>query len=142
VSVVVLGSVLVVLLVTTLAVRNDRASFAGGSFGTIEKALQSHGLHICHTVDRPDGQANQATDSRLYDVAFDCSTDAAARVVVDRFAAVDDRDAAIRNHEVLVRPRGSGVTYTYGRFTIYVLGQSDDDAQDTINTALRGLGAK
>lgn len=130
------------LLLATLAVHNDRASFSGGSFNTIEKALQSRGLRICKTVDRPEGQANQATESRLYDVAFTCSTDAMARVVVDRFAAVDDRDAAMRNLEVLVRPRGSGVAYTYGQFSIYVFGQSDDDAQDTINTALRAIGAK
>lgn len=139
---VILGCGLLVLLIAVLGVSAGRASFAGGSFASIERALGSDGLRICQVTDEPGGAANQATASRQYDVAFDCSGGATAQVAVDEYAHRDDRDAAVRNLEVLARPRGSGVAYTYGRFSIYLFGASDDQVQDAVNDALRGAGAR
>lgn len=99
-------------------------------------------MKICNTVDNPDGQANQAIESRQYDVAFTCPTENDAQVIVNQFGSVSDRDTAMRNLEVLVRPRGNGVAYTYAAFTIYVQGHSADKLQDRIDAALREIGAK
>lgn len=144
-SALIVGSLLIVLFISILVVSDDRAKFSGGSFDAIERALQSAGLHICDTVDVPNGQANQAAQSRQYDVAFNCATADSGdtgEVVADRYTHRDDRDDAMRNLEVLVRPRGNGVAYTYGTFSIYVFGQSDDTVQNTINLQLRKIGAK
>ena len=139
----IVGGVFALLLVLIVAgVGGQHGSFSQGSFGEVERAMQDRGLHICETEDVPDGQANQAVESKRYDVAFDCASGDDAQVVVDNFASREDRDAALRNFEVLVRPRGNGVTYSYKSFVIYVAGQSDNSTQDRINDALRRLGAQ
>ena len=138
----ILGCVFVVLLLITMVGGGDRAAFSGGSFTEIERAMQAKDLHICHTENVPDGQANQAVESRRYDVAFDCESGEIAQVVVDKFTSRDDRDTALRNFEVLVRPTGNGAAYSYKSFSIYVAGPSDDQTQDRINTILRKMGAK
>ncbi len=140
--VVILGGVFAVLLLVTVVGGGEHAAFAGGSFPEIEHAMQAKGLHICHTENVPDGQANQAVESRRYDIAFDCESGDLAHVVIDKFSNRDDRDAALRNFEVLVRPAGNGAAYSYKSFSIYVTGSSDDQTQDRINTILRELGAK
>ncbi|HEY7047311.1 MAG TPA: hypothetical protein VH373_08830 [Jatrophihabitantaceae bacterium] len=142
-STVIVGGVFALLLVLIVAVLGrPRATFSEGTFAEVERAMQDKGLHICRTEDVPDGQANQAVESRRYDVGFVCASGDEAQVVVDNFAGRADRDAALRNFEVLVRPNGNGVTYSYKSFVIYVAGQSDDRSQDRIDEALRGLGAQ
>ena len=135
------GTVFLLLLFATLAVPSGSSGFQGGSFTDVERALQDRGLHICHTVDATSVRADQAVETRAYDVALDCEDGGMARVVVDRFTSQDDRDSAVHNLEVLVRPRGSGVAYRYHRFSVFVRGSSDDRVQDRINEALRAIGA-
>lgn len=133
--------VLAVLLVVATA-SNDRARAAGGSFADVERAVVDAGLQICSTVDDPGGQANQAVASRSYEVAQTCPNDATAQVVADQFADRADRDAAVRNVEVQVRPRASGVAYTYGRLSLFVFGHGDDAVQDRLDDAFQKLGAR
>ncbi len=121
----------------------SRASSGDGSFGEIEDAFDRGGLQVCahHEVD--DGLANQAEQSRTYDVALDCDSDDRAQVTVDEFDDVDDRDAAVRGFEVSVRPRGSGAAWTYGQTSIFVFGTSDDAVFEQVATTLDDdLGAQ
>lgn len=85
----------VVPLITTLIAADRRAQFGSGSFDDIEAALTTRGMAICTTVTNPDGQANQAIESRQYDVAFRCPTENDAQVIVNQFGSVSDRDTAM-----------------------------------------------
>ena len=73
---------------------------------------------------------NQALRSRTYALAVRCPVDTGAsrRSTVRR----RDRTATPRpgGFEALLRPRGSGVVYTLGDMTIFVLGSGDDDVQE------------
>ena len=142
-SILIVGCVLAVLLVLIVSMLGrSRATFSRGTFAEVEQAMRDKGLHICRTEDVPDGQANQAVRSKRYDVGFECASGDDAQVVVDDFTNREDRDAAMRNFEVLVRPNGNGVVYSYKSFVVYVAGQSDDRSQDRIDEALRRLGAR
>jgi len=142
-SILIAGGVLAVLLVLIVTVLGrSRATFSRGTFAEVEQAMRDKGLHICRTEDVPDGQANQAARSKRYNVGFECASGNDAQVVVDDFTNREDRDAALRNFEVLVRPNGNGVVYSYKSFVIYVAGQSDDRSQNRIDDALQRLGAR
>ena len=134
--------VLLTGLALILTFSNRRASFGGGSFAEIEHSIRAGGLRICSTVDRPDGQANQAVASRQYDVAVDCGSGDTARVVADEFGSQAARDAAVRNAEVQVRPAANGVSFTHGRFSLFVFGPSDDAVQDRLGSIFRRTGAE
>ena len=126
-----------------LAACTDRASFDDrASFADIEDAITGGGLEICETADDDDGQANQATASRQYEVAFDCGSDDIVPVVVDEFGDAADRDAAARNFESQVRPRGYGAVWTYGPFTIFTFGERDDAVEEDLTDVLDELGAE
>jgi hypothetical protein len=112
-----------------------------GSIEDVERRITAAGLQLCTAVEDPEGTANQAVRSRQYVVAEDCGDDT-GELTVDEFEDVAHRDAAARNHEHQIRPRASGVVYTYGIATVLVFGSSDDDIQDQLNDILRAAGAR
>ena len=132
---------LLVLLVVVLFADNRRSRFGGGSFEQVDSAIAEAGLQVCDLVIDADGQANQAVASRSYDVAVSCGRGDIGQVVVDEFGDADDRDAAVRSFEAQLRPRGSGVAYTFGRFSLFVFGHGDDAVQDRLDAAFRRMGA-
>jgi hypothetical protein len=142
--VVALVAVVAAVLAVVLYADRGRSGFGGGSFADIEGAVTRGGLQICSTVDRPEGQANQAVHSRQYEISTTCppSSGNAASLVVDQFSSQEDRDAAVRGFEVQNRPRASGVAYTYRSFSIFIRGSSEDQVQDRLNVLLRQLGAR
>lgn len=126
-----------------IAACGDRADFdTEASFSDVEDAITDGGLEICDAVNGDDGRANQAVESRQYEVAFDCDRDDTVPVDVDEFDDVDDRDAAARNFEVQVRPRGYGSVWTYGPFTIFTFGERDDAVEEQLTDILDELGAE
>jgi hypothetical protein len=134
--------IMAVVVISLVIAANKRAQFGRGSFDNIEAALRTNSMKICATKDNPNGSANQSVETRQYDVALLCPSRNDAQVIVNEFGSRDDRDAAMRNIEVLVKPRGSGVAYTYAQFTVFVQGSSADSVQDRIDRALRAIGAK
>ena len=118
-----------------------RAPFSDSSFDEIEDAFRDGGLRICATDDVAGGIANMAVRSRTYEVGANCTDDDRAQVAVDEFDDVDDRDAAVRNGESLVRPRGSGAVWTFGATSIFVFGTSDDPVFEQVTQALDDVGA-
>jgi hypothetical protein len=131
-----------VVVIAVVIAAQQRAHFGQGSLGDIEAALRTNGMKICATTDNPNGGANQSLHSRQYDVALSCPSSKDAQVIVNEFGSKEDRDAAMRNLEVLVKPRGSGVAYTYAQFTVFIQGSSADTVQNRIDRALRAMGAK
>jgi hypothetical protein len=126
-----------------VAACGDRADFdTEASFDDIESAIIDGGLEICDTGNGDDGRANQAVESRQYEVADNCGGDDTVPVDVDQFDDRDDRDAAARNFEVQVRPRGYGSVWTYGPFTIVTFGERDDAVEEQLTDILDGLGAE
>ncbi|MGH9025408.1 MAG: hypothetical protein ACRDWD_04730 [Acidimicrobiia bacterium] len=126
-----------------LAACGERSDFdIDASLADIEDAITNGGLEICDTVEDDDGQANEAVESRQYVVAFDCDSDDTVQVVVDEFDDAEDRDGAARNFESQVRPRGYGVVWTYGPFTIFTFGERDDAVEEQLTDNLDDLGAK
>lgn len=130
------------LAALALAACTARAEFDDRSFDAIEPVLDSDGLHVCRTVETPEGLANQAVKSVTYEVARDCDGEDTVDVVVDEFDSADARDAAIRGFEVQTRPRASGAAWTFGSTTVFVLGTADDDVYERITQALDALGAE
>jgi hypothetical protein len=137
---VLLGALLAALAVVQWAGR-DRAVFGAGSFDAVERAVQTAGLRVCRVVDEPDGFAGTSVDGRAYEVAVSCPDDTAT-VVVDRFASAADRDAAARQFEGRVRPRGSGSVRTLGDATVLLQGTGDGDVRQRLAEALRAEGAR
>jgi hypothetical protein len=131
-----------VLTALAMAACTARAEFDERSFEAIEPVLDSDGLHVCRTVETPDGLANQAVRSATYEVALDCAGEDSVDVVVDEYDSADARDAAIRGFEVQTRPRASGAAWTFGSTTVFVLGTADDDVFERITQALDALGAE
>jgi hypothetical protein len=120
-----------------------RASFDDDvTFSDVERVLRRGPLDVCDQVHQPDGLANQATATRTYEVALDCATDDRVRLVVDRFDDAQHRDGAARHFESLLRPRGDGVVWTWGPFTIFANGGRDDDVMESITAALDQAGAE
>jgi hypothetical protein len=130
--------------------RRKRAAFGDGSFDEVVAALTGAGLQVCSVADEPDGLAGRAVASRAYEVAVDCPADTAtvadrsdtATVVVDRFATVEDRDAAARRVESLVRPRTLGAVHTLGSATVYLPGSGDRAVRVLAAAAVRAAGAR
>ena len=142
------GLAVAVVVVAVLAVlglvqwaASERAPFEAGSFDDVEATFAAAGLQVCAATDRPDGLAPQAVASRTYEVAVRCPLDS-AQVVVDRFADVADRDAAAQRFEVLLRPRGSGVVYTFGDSTVFLQGSGDGGVRQRLTPALLAAGAR
>jgi hypothetical protein len=126
-----------------LAACGDRADFdRAASFTDIEDAITNGGLEICEAENSDDGRANQAVESRQYEIAFDCDGDATLPLDIDEYDAVEDRDAAARNFESQARPRGYGAVWTYGPFTIFTFGERDDAVEERLTDVLDGLGAE
>lgn len=126
-----------------LAACGDRADFdEAASFSDIEDAITNGGLEICDAANSDDGRANQAVESRQYDVAFDCDGDATLPLDIDEYDAVSDRDAAARNFEAQARPRGYGAVWTYGPLTIFTFGERDDAVEERLTDVLDELGAE
>jgi hypothetical protein len=120
-----------------------RASFDEDvTFNDIEQVLSRGDLDVCTQSHDPDGHANQATATRTYDVALDCASDDHVRLIVDRFRDEEARDAAARQFEPLVRPRGDGTVWTLGPFTLFANGGRDDDVMESITDALDRAGAE
>lgn len=142
---VVVGALALVLLLVVAWASGERAEFAPRPFSDVDAALAAGGIAVCAVTDAPDPYANQALATRTLTVAFDCAAgDRAAgdraQVLVDRFADVEGRDAAVRAHEVLLRPRGSGVTYTFGDLSLLLRG--DGPTVERAGDALTAAGAR
>lgn len=147
---VVVGALALVLLLVVAWASGERAEFAPRPFSDVDAALAAGGIAVCAVTDAPDPYANQALATRTLTVAFDCAAgdraarDRAARdraqVLVDRFPDVEGRDAAVRAHEVLLRPRGSGVTYTFGDLSLLLRG--DGPTVERAGDALTAAGAR
>ena len=139
-----LVAVVAVVAAVVLWADRGRSAFGGGSFADVESAVTRGGLQICSTVDLPKGQANQAVHSRQYEIGLSCPPPSgrSASMVVDQFSTPEARDAAVQSFEVLNRPRGSGVAYTFRSFSIFVRGSSQDVVQDRLNVLLSELGAR
>jgi hypothetical protein len=130
------------VLTVGLAACGDRPEFDEPvSFRRVERTLTRGGLDVCRTLRHPDGFANQAVATRTFVLAADCSSDDRVRLVVDRFDDADARDAAVRNFEVLVRPRGDGAAWTWGPLVLHARGERDDTVMERIGEALDGAGA-
>lgn len=121
-----------------------RAPFDDRTFGDVERALADGDLSVCTRSSDPDGLANQALVTRTYVVALDCdgADDDRVRLVVDRFDDVEHRDGAARHFESLLRPRGDGVVWTWGPFTLFANGARDDDVMARVTDALDQAGAR
>ena len=119
-----------------------RADFGSGSFSDVRGALEAGELEVCRVIDGPGGLANGATATRTFVVAIDCTEGERTELVVDRFEAAYARDAAARQFEVVSRPRGSGVVWTLGPFTIFAGGGQDDEVLGKITDALDAAGAR
>jgi hypothetical protein len=133
-----------VLAAAIVAGCGSRDSFdQEASFADIEDATTNGGLEICETVDDADNEAaNQAIASRDYVVAFDCDGDNNVPLAIDEFDSADERDAAARNFESQVRPRGYGAVWTYDQFTIFTSGERDDAVEEQLTDILDDLGAE
>ncbi|MDN5919794.1 MAG: hypothetical protein L0I76_32630 [Pseudonocardia sp.] len=141
---VIVGALALVLLLVTAWAARERAEFAPRPFSDVDAALAAGGIAVCAVADAPDPYANQAVASRTLTIASDCAasdrTGDRAQVLVDRFDDVDDRDAAVRAHEVLLRPRGSGVSYTFGELSLLLRG--DTPTVERAGDALTAAGAR
>lgn len=74
-------------------------------------------------------------------VGIDCH-EGVVSLVVDTFANAADRDAAARNFESEVRPRGDGVVWTWGQCTIFAIAGREPAVMDRLTTGLDRLGAR
>jgi hypothetical protein len=132
-----------VLAAAVLAVGcTSRADFdEDRSFADVEQVVEQAGLAICSIHRQPDGVANQATATRTYAIGRSCPSDDVVRLTVDRFDDADARDGAARQFEVLTRPRGDGVVWTWGPLTLFATAQHDDAVMDALAGALDDAGA-
>lgn len=151
---VIAGALALVLLLVVAWASGERAEFAPRPFSDVDAALAAGGITVCAVTEAPDPYANQALASRTLTVAAACAANSRAadnraadnpagdraQVLVDRFADADDRDAAVRAHEVLLRPRGSGVTYTFGDLSLLLRG--DGPTVERAGDALTAAGAR
>lgn len=129
------------LAVASLLGCQSRAEFDVRPIADVEGALRSRGLAICTTLDNSKGLANQATSTRVLNVAIDCHEEIVP-LLVDQFRHARDRDAAARNFDSMNRPRGDGVVWTWANFTISAFGPRDDQVIDRVTDAMDRLGAK
>ncbi|MEU2348464.1 hypothetical protein [Modestobacter sp. NPDC049651] len=141
------GAAVLVCLLAALAVvqwaGRPRADDGSASFPEVERAVTDAGLEVCAEDDHPAGLAPGAVESRTYELAVRCAADGGrAGVTVDGFASTADRDAAARQFESLVRPRGSGVVWTLGRTTVFLQGSGDREVRDRLGRSLRAAGAR
>lgn len=136
-----LGGAVALVLVVALGC-SARSDFGSGSFSDVANALEANELEVCRVIDDPGGLANGATATRTFVVAIDCTDGERTELVVDRFGSADARDAAARQFEVVSRPRGSGVVWTLGPFTIFAGGGNDDEVLGKITDALAAVGAR
>ena len=121
---------------------SDRADFDDPvTFGDVEHVVRDAGLSICSTSRHGDGLANQAEATRVYRIGEVCPSDDGVRLVVDRFADEQHRDGAARQFEVLARPRGDGVVWTWGPLTLFATAEHDDAVMDRLTAALDEAGA-
>jgi hypothetical protein len=135
------GALFALLLI--VAACGSRDSFdQEASLADIEDAITSGGLEICETSKDDDGYANEAAATHDYVVAFDCDSGDTVPVVIDEFDDVDARDAAARNFESQVRPRGYGAVWTYDQFTIFTFGERDDAVEEQLTEVFDDLGAE
>ena len=137
-----LGVPLLVLVLLVGWLAYERAEFAPRSFTDVGSTLVASGLTVCSHVDAPNPAVPGSAASRSYTLALDCASGQTAELLVDRFADAGTRDAAVRAHEVQVRPRGSGVAYTWGDLTLLVRGGGDRAVTDRAERALVAAGAR
>jgi hypothetical protein len=139
-SATVAGALALVLLLT--AGCSGRADFDEHvTFADVEGVVHDAGLSVCSVSHHPDGLANQAEASRTYRIGQECPSDDVVQLVVDRFADEADRDGAARQFEVLTRPRGDGVVWTWGPMTIFATAEHDDAVMDRLTAAFDEAGA-
>lgn len=137
------AAVAAVLVLTVAAGCTDRAGFDDDvGFADVERTVRDAGLEICSTARDRDGLANQAVASRVYRVGEECPSDDIVRLVVDRFDDEEHRDGAARQFEVLTRPRGDGVVWTWGPLTLFATAEHDDAVMDRLTDALDDAGAR
>ena len=130
-----------VVLATVLAACGPgRADFENRHVSELTRALRAGGLEVCSVAANPDGLANQAISTKIVDAGIDCH-DERVSLIVDRFAEAEDRDQAARTFEAQARPRGDGVVWTWGPFTIFAVGDREDSVMDRLTEALDRLGA-
>ncbi len=111
------------------------------TIGELTTAIERGRLEVCSTSTNTAGFANQATSTRILFVAVDCH-DEVVTLIVDRFANRGDRDAAARNFESQQRPHADGVVWTWGQFTIEVVGARDDAVMGRLGPILDRIGAQ
>lgn len=111
------------------------------TFADVEGVVHDAGLSICSTSRHTDGLANQAEATRVYRIGEVCPSDDVVRLVVDRFADEQHRDGAARQFEVLSRPRGDGVVWTWGPLTLFATAEHDDAVMDRLVAAFDEAGA-
>jgi hypothetical protein len=111
------------------------------TFQDVEQVVHDAGLSICSTSRHPDGLANQAQATRTYRIGEECPSDDVVRLVVDRFDDAEHRDGAARQFEVLSRPRGDGVVWTWGPLTLFATAEHDDEVMDRLTAGLDDAGA-
>jgi len=133
----------VLLAAVGVAACTSRSDFSSRrSFRDVERTIDRAGLQICSTHRTPGGLANQATATRTYTIGRSCPTDDVVRLIVDRFPDATSRDGAARQVEVLTRPRGDGLVWTWGPLTLFATGEHDDAVMDRLTRALDGVGAE
>ncbi|WP_165922517.1 hypothetical protein [Pseudonocardia endophytica] len=152
---VLLGVVLATLAIVQWAGDTDQAPFEPGSAADVIGAVGRAGLQVCSVRDEPDPLARQATSSSTVRISTDCAaptpqaspaaaprrTSDDATAVIDRYATAADRDAVARELTARIRPRGSGVVYTWRDMTVLVRGDADDTVRERLESVLRGSGA-
>jgi len=139
---VLLAVVVAVLAIVQWAGDTDNAPYEPGSVADVLGAAGRAGLQVCSVSDEPDPFARQATSSATLHLAQGCPSPDDAVVVVDRYASRDDRDSVARELTARIRPRGSGVVYTWRDMTILVRGDGDDTVRERLEAELRGSGAR
>lgn len=139
------GAALAVLLAAVVGIGacTGRADFSSPrSFRDVERVVARAGLEICSTHPTRGGLANQARATRTYTIGQSCPSGDVVRLVVDRFPDATSRDGAARKFEVLTRPRGDGVVWTWGPLTLFATGEHDDAVMDRLTKALDAAGAR
>lgn len=135
------GGVLVVaaVLLAVIAAGDRRAGFSPSA--DLRRVLSAAGLTVCG--DGPSAtRADQAIDAHAYTVGLRCDAGATVDVVGYRFGNAADRDAAVRQFEVIGRPRASGAAYTFGDLAVLVHGAGPQQVHRRITTALRAAGGR
>lgn len=112
------------------------------SFDDVTDTIGLAGLEVCSTTTS-DTPPPDAIEERAYVVDADCGDDEGrALVVATAYDSEGDRDAAAQRFEVQSRPPAQGAIWTFGRFTVRVSGDRDDDAVDALTDALDEREAK